>query len=67
MKKIIEDLTSERKQLQERIETIDNAINAFRKVCLHKNANGVSTFVEDGHDSHHNYYRCSICGEIDKD
>jgi len=62
MKKIIEDLEKEKEVLKERINTINVVLEGMRKLCKHVDENGVSTFVSDGHDSHKEYYKCSICG-----
>ena len=61
MKEEILKLQKEHKQLMERVVTIENAIKAFQLVCEHKE-NGKDTMVYIGHDSHKNYYKCSICG-----
>ena len=65
MKETIVELTAERKQLMERVKKIDNAIEAFQKVCEHKDDKGKSAFVHTGHDSHKNYHACSVCGYED--
>jgi len=59
MREVILDLQARRKVLQAEIDTIDNAIEALRKVCKHD-------WVSDGHDSHYKYEVCKICGESAK-
>lgn len=63
MKKTIEKLEEERKELQSRITKIDNAIKAFRAVCTHQNEKGKDCMEWEGNDSHKDHYKCTICGE----
>ena len=63
MKTQIDKLNKERDQLMERVKKIDNAIEAFREVCDHKNEDGGDDMEYIGHDSHKDYYKCKICGE----
>jgi len=58
MKEEIEKLLAEKKVLLERVKNIESAIEAFQKVCTHK-------MICEGHDSHKNYYKCTICGHED--
>lgn len=67
MKNLVEKLVIERKELNLRIDTINNAIEALKSVCSHKNPDGSDAFEDDGRDSHHDYYKCNICGETKKD
>ena len=62
MKKIIQNLETERQTLKDRIDVINNAIEAFQKVCKHTNEDGSNAMEYEGHDSHKNYYKCTICG-----
>lgn len=63
MKKMIEKLQEERKELQSRISKIDNAIKAFREVCTHQDEKGKDCMSLLGSDSHKDHYKCTICGE----
>ena len=56
MKDTIERLKKEKEQLQSRITKIDKAINAFQDVCVHN-------WEYEGHDSHKDYEKCTICGD----
>lgn len=59
MKEVIENLEAEKAELKERIGNIEEAIKAIRKICKHEN--------EDyGHDSHHSYVKCKICGLVEQ-
>jgi anthranilate/para-aminobenzoate synthase component I len=62
---LIKTLVDERKELQERIDVIDNAIEAFQKVCKHKHSDGKSSMEYEGSDSHKDWYVCTLCGETD--
>lgn len=66
MKEIISELEKEKEGLVSRIKDIDNAIESFRKVCKHVDADGKNMFVYEGQNSHHDFYKCSICGEDNK-
>lgn len=33
-----------------------------KKECSHYDENDNSAFYYDGHDSHHRYYKCKLCG-----
>jgi hypothetical protein len=59
MENVIASLRARRKTLQTELDAIDNAINALQKVCKHD-------WIPDGHDSHHEYEVCKICGETAK-
>jgi hypothetical protein len=61
MKEVISDLQARRKVLQAEIDTIDNAIEALRKVCKHDWAS-----ESDRHDFHYKHEVCKICGESAK-
>ncbi len=62
MKTQIDKLNKERDQLMERVKKIDNAIEAFRDVCDHKNEDGSYAMEYIGGDSHRDHYKCKICG-----
>lgn len=66
MKETIKELEKEKQVLVSRIKDIDNAIESFRKVCKHIDADGQDMFEYEGHDSHNDYYVCAICGESNK-
>lgn len=63
MKELIKELKIQRADFQERINRIDNAINAFQDVCTHRDEKGEDAYESIGHDSHHDHYECSICGK----
>ena len=63
MKTQIDKLNKERDQLMERVKKIDNAIEAFREVCDHKNEDDSDAMEYYGHDSHMDHYVSKICGE----
>ena len=62
MKEYITELQKERKKLLMKIDKIDKAITAFQNLCNHKNEDGSSAMEHEGHDSHKDFYKCSICG-----
>jgi SMC interacting uncharacterized protein involved in chromosome segregation len=59
---IIKNLESEKEDLHKTINKIDMAIKALQNLCNHKKENGSSAMKYEGHDSHNDYYKCSICG-----
>lgn len=61
MKETMNNLKLERDKITDRLTKIDKAIKSFQNVCTHKNNKGESTMIYEGHDSHKNYYKCSIC------
>ena len=61
MQEIIKELLAERKQLKERVSAIDNAIEAFQRVCKHTFCNGEDAYKLTGRDSHKKHYTCQIC------
>ena len=62
MKETIEKLLKEKKELEKKINLIDDAVDAFQKVCDHKHPDGSDAFDISGNDSHYTYYKCEICG-----
>ena len=58
----IEQLRSEEQQLNNRLAKIRKAIEAIQDVCTHEKG-GKSTMDYDGHDSHNDYYKCTLCGK----
>jgi predicted GIY-YIG superfamily endonuclease len=55
MKDVIDMLYREAKHHRAEAKKYEAAVKALQAVCKHK-------FVEDGHDSHNTYKRCTICG-----
>lgn len=62
---LINSLLKERDELKERIDKIDDAIEAFQKVCKHTHPDGKSAMELEGYDSHKDWYICTLCGESD--
>jgi hypothetical protein len=58
----IKELNEEREKLKDRLRLIDNAIDAFQKVCSHTFKDGTDAMVLEGNDSHKDWYKCAICG-----
>ena len=52
-------------ELKHQIKAFTKAIEGFQSVCTHKNPDGSSARYYSWHDSHKNYYECSICGYED--
>ena len=55
MKEEIEKFIQEKKQLLAKVEQIDKFIETYQMLCEHD-------MKYNGHDSHKDYYVCSICG-----
>jgi hypothetical protein len=55
IKSVIKKFNTEKSELLNRVRHIDEFIESYRKICTHD-------MVDDGHDSHKDYYVCSICG-----
>ena len=62
MKELIDDLKSKRIDAENLVKNYNDAIKSLQKVCSHKNKDGSDAYEYDGHDSHNDYYKCSICG-----
>lgn len=62
MKKQIEKFYTQRDLLLERVGKLDKAIEAFQNVCEHKHEDGSDALEHTGNDSHHTWYKCTICG-----
>lgn len=60
MKKTFKELHDKKEKLEKELEKVDAAIEALQEVCDHD-------MVYDGHDSHHNYHKCSICNYTESD
>ena len=55
----IKDLRVREEALTLQITKIRKAIEAFQEVCDHK-------FEPDGHDSHYNWEKCTVCGKLNR-
>jgi hypothetical protein len=55
MKETIDRLRTEMLSHEAEVKKRRDAIRALQEVCDHD-------FVPDGHDSHHEYKRCTRCG-----
>lgn len=55
-KKLFRDLEQELQELNLKITSLKNTLTGLRSVCDHE-------WECDGHDSHHDWEKCSICGE----
>ena len=51
----IQSLRKERDATKQKLDALDDAIAALRKVCSHTNRE------DAGHDSHYRYERCVAC------
>lgn len=58
--KAITELEDQAKISREHLELINKYTQEKQEECKH-------VWHEDGHDSHHVYYLCNICGAEDKD
>lgn len=52
-------LNEERDMLIERLRAVNRAIDALRYLCEHD-------WSDAGHDSHHSYQKCKVCGLEEK-
>jgi hypothetical protein len=59
-KKMMDDLFEQRNKISEDLKKVNDVIESLRKVCDHE-------WKYDGHDSHHDWYKCVVCDESDKD
>ena len=67
MKTQIKKLYSDKAEFQDKINKIDFVIKAYQSLCDHKNDDSSDAMKYASADSHHQYYKCSICGlEIKK-
>lgn len=55
----IQEIKKERDLTAARLVKLDAAIKAFQEVCNHE-------WEPNGHDSHHNWEKCKLCGREDK-
>lgn len=58
IKTIVQRLSAQAAQHQIEAEKCEDAIRALQAVCDHE-----GTLVDDGHDSHHSYKKCTVCGK----
>lgn len=58
----ISKFLDEKKTLKSRIDKIDKLIDAFQAVCTHTKEDGSDAMEYEGHDSHYDYEKCTICG-----
>ena len=61
----LDALTTELNSVTTHKKAISSAINAIQSVCTHTLPNGETAMVYEGHDSHKDYYQCSICHKGD--
>lgn len=57
-KVMVAPLLEAKKIKQKEVQKLDIAIRSLQELCDHD-------WVGDGHDSHKNHYRCSICGDTE--
>ena len=53
-------LYQKEKELSEQLAKVRKAIQSLQVICDHK-------WIDDGHDSHHNYEKCTICSKRQRD
>lgn len=53
-KEVLDWLFEKRDKQHKEVQKIDIAIRALQAICDHD-------LVDDGHDSHKDHYKCSIC------
>lgn len=58
MKDMIKGMEFKLNKLDKERQKLEEAIHALQTLCEHK-------MVYNGHDSHYNYMKCSICGHED--
>ena len=62
IKKLYKFLYKKNEIYNKHIKATNSAIESVRKKCDHKYSNGTDALEYEGHDSHHDYYVCKICG-----
>ena len=62
MKQTIIDLKEKQESLKNELEKIETAIESLQDVCNHTHKTGKTAYECEGHDSHKDYYVCTICG-----
>lgn len=60
MKETIQKLNKQLDEAAKKTHSIREAIESLQRVCEHD-------WVDAGHDSHHYYSECSICGKRSRD
>ncbi len=63
MKDTIKELNRRYQIIAAELKDINDAIESLQKVCTHKTEDGKDAYEHEGHDSHKDYYVCSICGD----
>lgn len=51
-----DELLGEKSRLELRLEAVKQGLRVLRELCEHD-------FVENGHDSHHRFMKCKVCGK----
>lgn len=59
MKETISALRQQVESLEAAVKAHREALYALQKICPHE-------WVDDGHDSHYNWEKCTICGVSQK-
>lgn len=59
LKSILRAMRVRREKLLSEVKATDAAIAALTDICPHE-------WTHDGHDSHYEWQRCTICGEVEK-
>jgi hypothetical protein len=54
MQEVFQTLSKKREHLRGELRKVEKAIEAIQAVCEHN-------MKYEGHDSHKDYYRCTIC------
>lgn len=53
-KEMVEPLLKVRKELSVKLNNVDDAIRSLQAICDHD-------YINDGHDSHKDHYKCKNC------
>ncbi len=61
--KSIKFIKKKKKKVTDKLFNLENKIDEIREKCKHVDENGKSTLSYEGHDSHYDWYICTICGE----
>jgi hypothetical protein len=65
MQNVISKLVKQKEGLQNELKLVSTAIESLQKVCPHQDGDGFSTMDSEGHGSHKEYFKCTICGKRD--
>lgn len=65
-REMIDKIRTMRDIVDKERDDIWKAISALQKVCNHKKPDGSDAYTYNGHDSHYNYEKCTICGHEEK-